>query len=211
MALAPLQRETADLMRLADRDLSHLWRLIADGASAEIALRDLLPAIITEYGLLGAALAAAWYDDQRAKAGTRGRFTATPVQAKDRGTQALVGWALKTASNDDDLKTLVSGGVQRRVTDHVRHTVAGNSVTDPGGRGWKRIGAGACDFCRMLIDRDELYSEATADFASHDHCNCQAYPILKGAEPIDVKKWTGPRPNITDADRARVREYLATH
>jgi hypothetical protein len=28
----------------------------------------------------------------------------------------------------------------------------------------------------MLIGRGAVYSEATADFQSHDHCNCQAEP-----------------------------------
>ena len=40
-----LRAETASLVRLADRDLSRLWRLVANGAAADEALHDLLPAI----------------------------------------------------------------------------------------------------------------------------------------------------------------------
>lgn len=212
MAPTSLRTETAGLVRLADRDLTRLWRLVSEGASAETALRDLLPAIITEYGQAGAALAADWYDDQRAKAGVRGSFTAVPVQADDRGAQALVGWALTEAQDDRTLQALIVGGVQRRVADHVRYTIAGSSVADPAARGWQRVGAGACKtgFCDMLIGRGAVYTEATADFASHDNCRCSAVPAW-GGEPLPVKPFTPSQRGVSEADQARVREWVATH
>lgn len=180
MSLATLRRETRGLVRLADRDLTRLWRLVSEGASAEVALRDLLPAIVTTYGQAGAALAADWYDDQREVAVARSRFTAIPVDANDRGAQALIGWALTEANDDATLKTLVAGGVQRRVADHIRYTIVGSSVADPGARGWTRVGDGSsCDFCSMLLGRGAVYSEATADFSSHDHCGCSAAPAWR--------------------------------
>ena len=175
-----LRSETSDLVRLADRDLTRLWRLVSQGASAETALRDLLPAIIREFGAAGAAVAAEWYDDQRAKVGARGAFAAIPVTPDDRGAQALVGWALNTATDDTALHSLVLGGVQRRIADHVRYTVAASSVADPAARGWKRVGDGnTCQFCSMLIGRGAVYSEATADFQSHDSCGCSAQPAWR--------------------------------
>jgi hypothetical protein len=180
MSLATLRRETTGLVRLAERDLSALWRLIADGASAETALRDLLPAIIATYGEAGAALAADWYDDQREKVDARGRFTAIPVESTDRGAQALVGWALAESTDDAALRSLIVGGAQRRISDHVRYTVAGSSVADPAARGWKRVGDGSsCAFCSMLLGRGAVYTEATADFQSHDHCGCSAAPAWR--------------------------------
>ena len=174
-----LRTETRNLVRLAERDLARMWHLIADGASAEVALRDLLPAIVTEYGTAGAALAAEWYDQQREKAGARGRFAALPIAADDRGSQALVGWALATATDDHSLKTLVAGGVQRRISDHLRYTVARNSIEDRAAKGWMRVGDGSsCEFCSMLLGRGAVYTEATADFASHDHCGCTAAPAF---------------------------------
>jgi hypothetical protein len=62
----------------------------------------------------------------------------------------------------------------------------------------------------MLIARGAVYTEVTADFASHDHCNCSAVPAF-GGQPLAVKPYTPSSKNITDADRARVREYLRTH
>lgn len=207
-----LRSETDRLVRLAERDLSRLWRLVADGASAEVALRDLLPSIIMEYGALGGALAAEWYDDQRAKADVKGSFTALPVSADDRGSQALIGWSLKTATDDTTLQALVLGGVQRRIADHVRYTVTGSSIADPQARGWQRVGVGSCKdgFCDMLISRGAVYSEATADFASHDNCKCSAVPAFKG-QPIPVKPYTPSLRTASDADKARVRAYLASN
>lgn len=175
-----LRAETAGLVRLVNRDLAALWRMVSNGASAEVALRDLLPSIVTEYGQAGAALAADWYDDQRDKVGARGRFDASPIEADDRGAQALIGWALTTATDDASLATLVAGGVQRRVADHVRLTIAGASVRDKAAQGWKRVGDGSsCPFCSMLLGRGAVYTEASADFQSHDGCGCSAAPAWR--------------------------------
>lgn len=175
--MASLRTETADLVRLADRDLTRLWRMVAAGAAADEALRDLLPAIVEQYGAAGAALAAEWYDEQRAKAGVARAFTAVPVEASDRGTQALIGWALTTAADDAGLQALILGGTQRRIADHVRGTITASSVADPSARGWRRVGDGdSCPFCAMLLGRGAVYSEATAAFESHDNCGCSAAP-----------------------------------
>lgn len=172
-----LRAETARLVTLADRDLSRLWRLVSDGASAEVALRDLLPAIVQQYGAAGAAMASEWYDDAREKAGIGGSFSSIPLDAEDRGAQALIGWALQAATDDTSLQTLILGGVQRRIADHVRGTLTGSSVADPGARGWRRVGDGSsCSFCSMLLGRGAVYTEATAAFQSHDNCGCSAAP-----------------------------------
>lgn len=211
MAAPTLRTEAAGLVRLAERDLAELWRLVADGASAEVALRDLLPAIITTYGQAGAALAADWYDDLRDKVGASRRFSATPVEADDRGAHALIGWALTEATDDTSLQQLILGGTQRRIVDHIRYTVTESATADPAAVGWQRVGVGSnCPFCDMLIGRGAVYTEATADFGSHDHCNCQATPAWKG-EPVPVKPYTPSSRNSTDADRARVREWIASH
>jgi hypothetical protein len=175
-----LRSETASLVRLAERDLSRLWRLVAAGAAADEALHDLLPAIVTEYGAAGAAMAAEWYEQQREKVGARGRFVALPVAADDRGSHALIGWALSEATDDMSLATLVAGGVQRRIADHARYTIANNAVEDRAARGWQRVGDGkSCAFCAMLIGRGAVYTEASADFTSHDHCGCSAAPAWR--------------------------------
>ena len=176
--MATLRRETSGLVRLANADLTRLWRLVADGASAEVALRDLLPAIVREYGEAGAALAADWYDDQREKAGARGRFGAIPLDADDRGAQALIGSALAQARDDETLKTLILGGVQRRIADHLRLTVANSAVADPAAQGWVRVGTGgSCDWCDQYLD-GEIRTVEGYDFDAHDNCNCTVAPAF---------------------------------
>lgn len=208
MALS-LRSETAEVVSLAEADLSRLWRLVADGASAEVALRDLLPAIITEYGQVGAALAAEWYDEQRAKAGIGGGFTAVPIEADDRGAQSLIGWALQEATDDATLQALILGGVQRRIADHLRYTIARSATADPAAAGWQRVAQpGACWFCRALSGRGFVYSESTADFSSHDHCGCSAVPAWRG-KPVPVRPFTPSDRNIPDADKERFKQWAA--
>jgi hypothetical protein len=219
-----LRNTVAKLNAQAQRDLATLWRRMESAAQAGEALHDILPALIDTYGLAASVAAAEWYDSLREKADVRGGFIADPVRIDDTGAHALVGWALNTATDDAAFQSLVEGGMQRRIANHSRATVTQASVADPASVGWKRIGAGACEFCQMLISRDQTYSEDTADFASHDHCNCQAYPLIKGAEPIDVKKYVQSTKNAQKvgesdaayekrraADRKRVREYLASN
>lgn len=212
MALATPRSETDRVVRLANRDLTRLWALVNNGAAADEALRDLLPAIVREYGSLGAAVAAEWYDSQREKAGVSGKFAAIPIEADDRGSQSLVGWALNTATDDSSLQSLILGGVQRRIADHVRYTIGGSAIADPAATGWQRVGAGSCKdgFCDMLIGRGAVYSEAGADFAAHDNCKCSAVPAW-GGRPVPVKPFTPTLRNVSDADRARVRDWIDTH
>lgn len=194
----------------ARRDLSKLWRQVSEAAAAEVALHDVLPALIDTYGAAAATLAADWYDTAREKADVAGRFRAIPADIRDTGAHALIGWALTEATDYQAFQTLVEGGMDRRIANFSRGTITGSSVADPKARGWQRVGTGECSFCRMLIARGAVYSEATADFASHDHCHCSAVPAWNG-RPVPVKPYTPSNRDTTDADRARVREYLRTH
>lgn len=175
--MTSLRAETADLVRLADRDLSRLWQLVANGAAADEALHDLLPAIVREYGALGGTLAAEWYDEQREKADAKGRFYAIPIEPDDRGAHALVGAAVSQARDDSTLRTLILGGVQRRIADHVRLTVANNSVADQAAEGWTRVGFGECDWCQQYID-GEVRTVEGYDFDAHDWCQCDVVSVF---------------------------------
>lgn len=174
-----LRSETDQLVRLANRDLTRIWTLVSNGASANEALNDLLPAIVREYGAAGGAIGAEWYDQQREKVAPRRAFTALPIDPEDRGAQALVGFALSSATDDGTLKTLIHGGVQRRIADHVRLTVANNSVADPSAHGWVRVGEGGCKsgWCDQFLD-GEIRTVAGYDFDAHDNCRCGVVPAF---------------------------------
>lgn len=178
MSALALRRTVATIDDRAKRDLGALWSRMESAAQAGEMLHDILPAIVDTYGLAAAAAAAQWYDEARDKAGVRGRFTAIPAQIDDSGTHALIGWAVHTAADDAAFKALIEGGMQRRIANHSRLTVVRSSITDPGARGWQRVGVGGCDFCSMLLGRGAVYTEATADFPAHDSCQCGAEPAF---------------------------------
>lgn len=172
-----LRREITALAETASDDLDLLWRDADTPTELEAALRDTLPALIDTYGLAAGAFAADWYDDSRAEADVRGRFTALTAEIADNGSHALIGWALDTATDMPAFQTLILGGTQRRIANHSRLTVMQSSIADPAARGWKRVGSGSsCEFCSMLLGRGAVYTEATADFAAHDHDDCFAAP-----------------------------------
>lgn len=214
MSANELRRDIAELARLADNDLAALWRQVSTAAQAQVALAEILPQLIETYGAAAATVAADWYDEAREKAGVGRRFVAEPAEVGDTGAAQLAGWGVGPlyAENPDwnAARVLIGGGLQRRIANAARDTIRGNSVRDGSADGWQRSASGGCDFCQMLAGRGAVYTEASADFASHDWCGCVAVPAFKG-EPRPVKPYTPSVRDSSEADRARVREYLRTH
>ena len=169
-----LRNQIRGLTNLAQVDLNILLRR----SLTESSLSAALPPLVETYGAAAATVAAEWYDEFRASHRPSGRFRANPAAIPDSGEHALIGWAFSEATDENALKVLIAGGVQRRIVNFSRLTVMGSSIEDPGARGWERVGAGECDFCQLLIGRGAVYSEASADFESHDHCHCAAVPAF---------------------------------
>lgn len=207
---------TADLV--SERD-----QVVAVGGSLQVwaqplitevsdALMDVIPALVGDYGDAAAVVAAEWYDEYRDGLGIAGSFRAD-VATADLGADALAGWgsSLVTPETVDWDAALVrlNGGLQRRIATAGRETVTGATYADPQARGWQRQARpDGCGFCQMLAGRATLYkSRTTADFGAHDHCNCLALPAF-GGHPVPVKAYTPTSRNITDADRARTREWI---
>lgn len=206
-----LRQALADINVLASRELGSLFRSLQEGDNAEEALRDILPALIDKYGSAATAVAADWYDDLRDSLGVGGKFAAIPADVADTGAQSLIGWALDTATDDGSLIALLEGGTQRRVVNFGRFTIMESSVSDPRADGWQRLGQGAnCAFCDMLISRGSVYSESSADFGSHDHCNCVAVPAFRGTAR-EVQKYKPSLRGSSEAERALARAWIASH
>jgi hypothetical protein len=214
----PAQRNRAlnGLTAAMQRDFTRIWMRL--DLSNPDTLRDPLAVVLEEiadrYGTASAALAADFYDDMRedvVKAGPR----FTPRMAEVPGPkrfQSLAGWGIGPlfGEDPDSVKALhkLTGGLQLVVGNAYRETIMGSSIADPAARGWQRVADGnACAFCLMLEGRGAVYSEAGADFASHDHCGCTAEPAFEG-EPKPVQPFTPSERRITDADRARVRDWI---
>ena len=211
---AELKVAISDLAVLADNDLDALWRQVETPEQAREALQDVLPALVNTYSLASTTIAADWYDEQRDMIDARGRFRAIPADLGDLGADVLARWGIGPlfAAEPDwpRARTQVLGGMQLRIANASRSTVAGSALADPAADGWMRQGSGECDFCDMLIGRGAVYTEATADFGAHDHCKCSAVPAWSG-EPRPVKPYTPSKRKASDADRARIREWIATH
>jgi hypothetical protein len=176
------QAHRADLQQLtglAADDLSLIWDSLNAAAGFD-GLMDELPKLVEMYGSAAATLGADWYDELRVAEEVAGSFTAVTAELPDPGrTYALAGWgAAEAVKNPVTALTLVTGGLQRIIANADRQSVTISAVEDPRSSGWKRVGRGrgGCDWCQMLIGRGAVYSEATAQFESHDHCFCTAVP-----------------------------------
>lgn len=177
------RRHLAELARLAENDLSVMFRQFDTADAARDGLRDLLPRLTSVYGEAATSLAADWYDDLRDAAEARGRFSPVLADLPDRGrTDALASWSVKPLYQaEPDFATAlvkVSGGLQRIIANADRQTIAASSIADRSALGWAREGVGECEFCQLLIGRGAVYTEASADFESHDRCGCVAVPAF---------------------------------
>lgn len=212
---AELRSAVESLATIADADVAELWQQITSAPDMRAALMDILPALIDTYGAAAAAFAADWYDDLAEESELPARFTAIPADLAVTGAEALAGWStapLFLPEPDwDAARTRLTGGIQLRVANAARTTITFSSIADPRADGWQRVASGGgCGFCQMLAGRGAVYSDKSVDFAAHDHCNCTAAPAWRG-RPRPVKPYTPTARNITDADRARTREYIAAH
>lgn len=202
--------DLAQLTGLAENDLRLIWAEFND-TNTLTGLMDVLPNLVAVYGSAAATLGAEWYDEMREAADVAGQFSGIAAELPDpQRAHALAGWAVNTGTDQAATLALVTGGLQRIIANQDRQSVAVSAIEDPKAEGWQRAGSGKCDFCNVLIGRGAVYSKASADFASHDHCHCYAVPAF-GGRPRLVKAYTPTTKNVTDADRARVRAYIAAN
>ena len=211
------RREVRDLGIEAAKDVAILWRSLEDARGAKEALFDMLPELVAAYHGAAAAAAADFYDAVREAAEAPGRFSAVIMDTDRRlGTDELVKWALATAKDSTSFQSLIIGGVTKRISQGAHAVVTGSSIADPAARGWMRIGAGGCDFCAMLISRGAVYTEASVEFAAHDHDNCGAAPAFNASQIKAVRSEYVPSARRRSETRkarenASAREWIANH
>lgn len=212
-----LRAANRSIVALATRALDRFWASLNldRPEAARDALLDFLPTLTAAYGDAAATVAADWYEDVREAAGARGVFyadLAEPVPAEQVQAQTRFGashlWTPTPISTRDFLVGVVSKAVQQPGWD----TVTRNAGRDNAAEGWRRVTrAGACKFCRMLEGRGAVYKETTATFASHGSCSCAAVPEFgTGADEADVIAYVASKRTPSEADRQRVRDYLAS-
>lgn len=206
------RRDLAALLGMAQTDLAVLFRRTQDAEALRDLLMDVLPQLVATYGSAAATLAADWYDEARDLEAIGGRFRALPAELPDAGrTDALARWGVSPmfgGTGADAARSQTWGGLHRIIADAGRDTVRVSLAADPAGRGWeRRTRTGSCKFCQMLAGRGAVYSADTADFASHDDCNCLAVPVI-GADPRPVKTYTPSQRNTSPVPADVLRQYV---
>lgn len=197
MTAAAYGKSQSQVVTLATRELRAFWNALdkSNPVAVKKAVSAFMVDLIESYGSIASTVAADYYDDLRGRAGARGKYAATVpdldiaekvVKSSDWAVQPMFG----DAPDANAALSRLSGTAQRNIQQWGRDTMASNSIADPSADGWQREGSGLdCVFCSMLIGRGAVYTEASADFASHDNCNCQAAPAFTG-EPRPVQPYT---------------------
>lgn len=220
MTAPPVDASRAELellLELAAADLGASW---VSGSAERVrdALEPVLAELVALYGSAAAALGADWYDDLRDLADVDGRFRAIVADLPDVGAiEALAGWGVgplfQAEPDIDAARSQVAGGLQKIVGDMHRDTVIGSLKRDPAAKGWSRQTTGkSCQFCVMIAGRGAVYSAHTANFSSHNHCDCIAVP--QWGAPTGVLPYVPSQrfrsQEQRDANNARLRDYLRT-
>lgn len=177
------------------------------------ALLEATPELVAYYADGSAALAADLYDDERERAGARGRFVAEPVVA-DRVEKLRrgVAWATEPlfVPTGDEVGDRLAKVIQLETARPYRDTITTNRRRDPAAVGWRRIAGTGCKFCQMLAGRGEVYKESTARFAAHPNCHCTAAPAFAGQDAPEASalQYVASKRRRTEREREQLRSYL---
>lgn len=193
-APAGLVREHRDLVnataRAAAADVESFAAGVAgvgDPVAARVALEEAMTAVIEAHSEVVGTAAQDYYDELRAAARARGRFSATvrglPVPEQ---ITASTRWAVGPLFGaEPDIASTVDRLLQ--VTDRLVRlpsmaTTAQNAWDDPASaRYYREVDESPCAFCRMLASRGAVYrsdEDASGGFRAHFRCGCQALPAF---------------------------------
>lgn len=124
---------------------------------------DTLPELVAPYLTASEELAAVWYEELRNQVERASFYAVTRGRPLDQAqVDAMVRRAMAPlfGKSDSDVFTLLSGSVQRLVSDAARNTVIDNVARDRIRVGYARIPqAGCCAFCAMLASRGAVYRD----------------------------------------------------
>ncbi len=226
MATAP-ERVRRALLRVTDAAQAELRAVVAaapeDPAGWRATLFATAPLIVSEYSPGASTLALDWFEEIRAEARPRSLYRPTPrLSVTDDDVSAMVARVTESLREGErfieaeterlmaEANRLLEAEMQKTVASGFRDTMTGNTADDPAAVGWQRFTRpDGCKFCRMLADRGAVFTESTVRFAAHTNCNCvvgQSYD--PDAPRADVMQFLASQRTRSDAERARLREYL---
>lgn len=174
-----------------------------DPARATTQLTALIQATVGNYGEVTAVVAGDFYDEARSANSVPGRFRAVlaalPVAEQIAASTRWATGPLWSASpNQEQARINVTGVAQRLVQQPGRATIVGSTARDTRAGRFARTG-GDCNFCLMLISRGAVFSDRSAHFQAHDHCDCVGVPVWSDD---DIPAEVGP---LSEAWQAATR------
>lgn len=194
-----------------------LGSLTGSGERKRADLLGVVPEVIAYYSDGSSALAADFYDDERAAAGAAGLYLAEPVVLdRSRKIGNAIAWASEPLFAETADAVMVTSRlaevVQLETARPYRDTILTNRRRDPEAVGWRRVASGdGCKFCRLLADKGAIFREDTVRFASHPHCSCSAWPAFRSNDDgvsADVMQYVASKRTRTPAEKRRLREYI---
>lgn len=199
------------IVGLAAAQTAALWPQV-DWASpaAAGAVRTVYGAIVDQFGQSTAAVAAQFYDEQRAEHGLPSQYTASmadplpPVMLDKIVTSAFLGGqpasdVPETEQTTSDLPVdqmvpqRLDGQLQRLVLQAGRETIADNVAKDPAKPRYVRVPQSShpCAFCVLRASRQigpdfggytSIQSAGGTEATRyHKHCDCEAVPVFSGS------------------------------
>lgn len=193
--VAAFRAAQRDVAALAYDEILAFWQTLdlSDPVLAVRALEAFLPEVIRDYGDVGAAIAAEFYDDLRAQSpAIRSAYAAVmgdavPVDAVRASTRWAVGPLFgrgKVRTPEQALANVIQVA-NRFVLGSGRKTILTNVERDPARARYARVPSGetTCPFCLVLASRGPVYTSGNdAGHKFHGHCDCVPTPMWDGDE-----------------------------
>lgn len=178
------------LVLLAERELIGFFATLDHDKPLQVvkALEEFMPALIREYGEMGATVAADFYEELRAespkirKAYAPVLGDAIPFEQARISTKWAVGPLFRAEADPTAAFNNLIDVTDRLVKQQGRNTVALNSVRDPAQARYARVPSGTetCSYCLMLASRGAIYlTKESAESLNkyHGKCDCVPTPV----------------------------------
>ncbi|MDQ0793564.1 hypothetical protein [Streptomyces sp. B1I3] len=193
-AVAEFKTAQSNIATLAERELRDFFLDLdfRNIVSTTNALEIFMPALVAEYGEIGAAVAVDFYDELR-----EGSLATKPFRAvmgelpEQKAVQASVRWAVtplfQAESNPAQALSNLTEVNDRFVKATARNTIFTSAQKDTSRASFARVPSGSksCEFCLMLASRGAVYAneKSAGDTKKfHGHCDCQIIPMWDGDE-----------------------------
>lgn len=193
------EQHRATQIQIRARALSDYLKLWPIWEGDEDSFRQMVVAaivLVRVYNGLSSSAAGNYFESFRQAEGAPGRALARladPIDEEMVTTSLFVtgrdsvASSLKAGHSGEEARkaalTKTSGSVTRHVLNGGRDTLLDSVAADKEARGWARVtDSDPCAFCALLASRGPVYKSDTVKFQAHDHCDCTAEPVYRGAE-----------------------------